>query len=45
MIVEDLFNLNSDNEVVVYTDGACSNNGHNQATAGAGVFFSHNHPL
>ncbi|XP_050546048.1 uncharacterized protein LOC126908178 [Daktulosphaira vitifoliae] len=42
---KELFKFNSSNEVIVYTDGACSNNGKNQAMAGAGVFFSHNHPL
>ncbi|XP_050436294.1 LOW QUALITY PROTEIN: uncharacterized protein LOC126843037 [Adelges cooleyi] len=39
------FNFNSNNEVIVYTDGACSNNGKNKAMAGAGVFFCKGHPL
>jgi ribonuclease HI len=31
--------------VLVYTDGACSNNGKYGAKAGIGVWFNHNHPL
>lgn len=31
--------------VVVYTDGACENNGKSNAKAGIGVWFSDNHPL
>lgn len=44
-ILEKLFKLNDKNEVIVYTDGACSNNGQNGASAGAGVWFEHFHPL
>jgi len=29
----------------VFTDGACSNNGKNEASAGAGVWFGNGHPL
>ena len=32
-------------KVVVYTDGACRNNGYRGATAGIGVWFGDNHPL
>ncbi|XP_026807914.1 uncharacterized protein LOC113550356 [Rhopalosiphum maidis] len=39
------FTFNEKNEVVVYTDGACSNNGFKGASAGAGVWFGKNHPL
>lgn len=31
--------------VVVYTDGACENNGSSKAKAGIGVWFGDNHPL
>lgn len=43
--LENSFKLNEKNEVVVFTDGACSNNGQNGASAGAGVWFGNNHPL
>ncbi|XP_027845019.2 uncharacterized protein LOC114125523 isoform X2 [Aphis gossypii] len=39
------FTFNEKNEVVVYTDGACSNNGYKGASAGAGVWFGKSHPL
>ncbi|KAL4098595.1 hypothetical protein QTP88_023168 [Uroleucon formosanum] len=39
------FTFNEKNEVVVYTDGACSNNGYKGASAGAGVWFGNHHPL
>nr|XP_018905329.1 PREDICTED: uncharacterized protein LOC109035938 [Bemisia tabaci] len=39
------FKFNSYGVVVVYTDGACSNNGRIRAQAGLGVWFNHNHPL
>jgi len=29
----------------VFTDGACSNNGKNKASAGAGIWFGNGHPL
>ena len=32
-------------EIVVYTDGACRNNGYHGASAGIGVWFGDNHPL
>ncbi|CAF0709871.1 unnamed protein product [Brachionus calyciflorus] len=32
-------------KMIVYTDGACSNNGKPNATAGIGVFWGTNHPL
>lgn len=31
--------------VVVYTDGACENNGKHNAKAGIGVWFGDNNPL
>ena len=31
--------------VNVWTDGACSRNGYENAKAGVGVFFGKNHPL
>lgn len=34
--------IHIDNEIVVYTDGACSKNGFEGATAGVGVFFGDN---
>lgn len=38
--------LIDDNEyVIVYTDGACENNGKNNAAAGFGVYFNDDHPL
>lgn len=40
-----LFTFNEKKEVIVYTDGACSNNGNNGATAGAGIWFGNGHPL
>uniref|UniRef100_A0A2H8TCJ3 Ribonuclease H1 n=1 Tax=Melanaphis sacchari TaxID=742174 RepID=A0A2H8TCJ3_9HEMI len=39
------FTFNEKNEVIVYTDGACSNNGYKGASAGAGVWFGKSHPL
>ena len=44
---DDLFNFVFDDNgyVVVYTDGACSNNGRPNAKAGLGVWFDENHPL
>ncbi|XP_008189552.2 uncharacterized protein LOC100570279 [Acyrthosiphon pisum] len=39
------FTFNEENQVVVYTDGACSNNGYKGACAGAGVWFGNDHPL
>lgn len=35
----------SDGFVVVFTDGACSQNGKVGAKAGVGVWFNHNNPL
>ena len=32
-------------EIVVYTDGACRNNGYHGASAGIGVWFGEDHPL
>lgn len=34
-----------DNYVIVFTDGACSQNGRQGAKAGVGVWFNHNNPL
>lgn len=31
--------------VIVYTDGACENNGKSKAKAGIGVWFGENNPL
>ena len=39
------FKVDSDDFLIVYTDGACSMNGKHGAKAGMGVFFSHDHPL
>ncbi|XP_075221758.1 uncharacterized protein LOC142324724 [Lycorma delicatula] len=39
------FLINPFGAVVVYTDGACSNNGRPDAKAGIGVWFNFNHPL
>lgn len=44
-ILEKSFILNEKKEVIVYTDGACSNNGYKGASAGAGVWFGISHPL
>ncbi|KRT81176.1 hypothetical protein AMK59_5978 [Oryctes borbonicus] len=33
------------NHVIVYTDGACENNGFKGAKAGIGVWFGDDHPL
>lgn len=44
-ILEKSFTFNEKNEVIVYTDGACSNNGYKGASAGAGVWFGNHHPL
>lgn len=41
----DGFILTEDGYVVVYTDGACSNNGKYGAKAGIGVWFNSNHVL
>lgn len=32
-------------DIILYTDGACSNNGKKNATAGYGIYVSENHPL
>lgn len=37
--------LTENDFVIVYTDGACENNGKANAKAGIGVWFGHNHPL
>lgn len=34
-----------DDHVVVYTDGACTNNGYKGAKAGIGIYFGPDHPL
>ncbi|KAF5292871.1 hypothetical protein FQR65_LT11123 [Abscondita terminalis] len=40
------YDFNYENEVVVvFTDGACENNGRANARAGIGVWFGRNHPL
>jgi len=39
------FQVDIDNYVVVYTDGACTKNGRVGAKAGIGVWFGNNHPL
>ncbi|XP_018564076.1 ribonuclease H1 [Anoplophora glabripennis] len=40
------FEFNKENDyVVVYTDGACENNGKANAKAGIGVYFGDEHPL
>uniref|UniRef100_A0A8D8UYH1 DNA 5'-3' helicase n=1 Tax=Cacopsylla melanoneura TaxID=428564 RepID=A0A8D8UYH1_9HEMI len=39
------FSMDGDNHVVVYTDGACSRNGMDNAAAGFGVFFGERNPL
>lgn len=44
-VSSDGFIITPDKFVVVYTDGACSNNGKNNARAGLGVWFNHHNPL
>uniref|UniRef100_A0A1B6GSK7 Ribonuclease H1 n=1 Tax=Cuerna arida TaxID=1464854 RepID=A0A1B6GSK7_9HEMI len=39
------FIVDQEGFVIVYTDGACSNNGRTGAKAGVGVWFNHNHPF
>ncbi|KAG0729845.1 Ribonuclease H1 [Chionoecetes opilio] len=39
------FKVDSDDFLIVYTDGACGMNGRQGAKAGMGVFFAHDHPL
>ncbi|KAG8257360.1 Ribonuclease H1 [Homalodisca vitripennis] len=39
------FIVDQEGFTIVYTDGACSNNGRTGAKAGVGVWFNHNHPL
>lgn len=39
------FSVDSDDYLIVYTDGACWMNGKNGAKAGVGVFFGPDHPL
>ena len=39
------FQSDDDGYVQVYTDGACGNNGKNNAKAGVGVWFGQNHAL
>lgn len=39
------FEVDNDGFVVVYTDGACSGNGHSGAKAGLGVFWGEGHSL
>lgn len=41
----DGFIIDPDGFTVVYTDGACSNNGKRGAKAGIGIWFNHEHPL
>lgn len=43
--INGIFNIDNDGYVNVYTDGACSLNGHKNAQAGIGVWFGNNHPL
>ncbi|XP_067633911.1 ribonuclease H1-like [Eurosta solidaginis] len=40
-----LFEIDSEDYVIVYTDGSCINNGRPDASAGLGVYFGENHPL
>ena len=35
----------SSDDVIIYTDGACSNNGNKDAKAGVGIYFGDNHEL
>lgn len=39
------FPVDSEEYVIVYTDGSCENNGQKNAIAGLGVYFADNHPL
>lgn len=39
------FKVDDNGHVVVYTDGACENNGKRNAKAGIGVWFGDSHPL
>ncbi|KAL1124815.1 hypothetical protein AAG570_001436 [Ranatra chinensis] len=39
------FTKDSRGFIIVYTDGACTNNGRDGAKAGIGVWFGHNNPL
>jgi len=41
---EKIFKNNFIPDYFVYTDGACSNNGHSQAKAGIGIFFNPSDP-
>ncbi|XP_054258155.1 ribonuclease H1-like [Macrosteles quadrilineatus] len=41
----DGFIIDPDGFTVVYTDGACSNNGKRGAKAGIGIWFNHEHPF
>jgi len=40
LLNDNLKPINTDNSFVIYTDGACSNNGSKKAKAGIGVHFS-----
>lgn len=40
-----LYVLEDGKRMVVYTDGACSNNGNAKAVAGIGIFWGKDHPL
>lgn len=44
-IIKTDFDRDENGYVIVYTDGACENNGKPNARAGLGVWFGHNHPL
>lgn len=45
MVGQNYFQVDSDNYVNVWTDGACSSNGRNGAKAGIGAYFDDGHPL
>ena len=44
-VKNDGLKYDEDGYVVVYTDGACENNGKTNAKAGYGIFWGDNHPL
>lgn len=41
---DDDLMYDNDGYVIVYVDGACSNNGRRNAAAGLGVVFNYDHP-
>ncbi|CAG7822551.1 unnamed protein product [Allacma fusca] len=42
--MSEIFYRNEEGYIICWTDGSCSRNGHDGATAGIGVYFGEQHP-